>query len=141
MNWRGLLAASLAVCFIFPAVHASAMGTPEEQSEEIFSLGEVVVSGRLEGIEAAETVHEITAEEIKKSSARSLDEALVLLSDVNVHVGNEGVPRVDIRGFRTRHVLLLLDGIPMNSTFDQQFDPSLIPVENIAKIKVTAGAS
>lgn len=123
------------------AVPAKAMGSPEDQSEDIFSLGEVVVSGKLDGIEAAEMVHVITAEQIRKSSARTLDEALVLLSDVNVQVGNEGVPRVEIRGFRTRHVLLLLDGIPMNSSFDQQFDPSMIPVENIAKIKVTSGAS
>lgn len=123
------------------AHEAAAMGSPEDQGEDIFNLGEVVVSGRSDGVEAAETVHVITAEEIRKSSARTLDEALVLLSDVNVQVGNEGVPRIEIRGFRTRHVLLLLDGIPMNSSFDQQFDPSMIPVENIAKIKVTAGAS
>jgi len=117
------------------------MGTPEDQSEDIFSLGEVVVSGRSDAVEAAEVVHVITAEEIKRSSARTIDEALVLLSDVSVQVGNEGVPRVDIRGFKTRHVLLLLDGIPMNSSFDQQFDPSMIPVDNIAMIKVTSGAS
>jgi outer membrane cobalamin receptor len=119
----------------------AAAEAPDDHEEETFSLGEVVVTGRREGIEAAQTVHEVTAEEIKKSSARTLDEALILLSDVNVRVGAEGVPRVDIRGFRTRHVLLLLDGIPMNSAFDQQFDPSLIPVDNIARIKVTAGAS
>jgi vitamin B12 transporter len=141
MNRRVLLAAVLAILSVFSAAQVSAMGTPEDQGEDIFSLGEVVVSGRADGIEAAETVHEITAEEIRKSSARTLDEALNLLSDVNIQVGNEAVPRVDIRGFRTRHVLFLLDGIPMNSAFDQQFDPSLIPVENIAKIKVTAGAS
>lgn len=124
-----------------PATRAEALGSPEDQGEDIFTLGEVVVTAPLGGIEAAETVHEITAEELKKSNARTLDEALVLLSDVNIRVGGEGVPRVDIRGFRTRHVLLLVDGIPMNSTFDQQFDPSTIPVQNIAKIKVTAGAS
>jgi len=123
------------------AVTASAMGGPEDQGEDIFSLGEVVVSGRMDGIEAAETVHVISSEEIRKSSARTIDEALTLLSDVNVQVGNEGIPRVDIRGFKTRHVLLLLDGIPMNSSFDQQFNPASIPVENIAQIKVTAGAS
>jgi outer membrane cobalamin receptor len=117
------------------------MGTPEDQGEDIFSLGEVVVSGKLDAVEAAETVHVITAEDIKKSNARTLDEALVLLSDVNIQFGNDGVPRVDIRGFRTRHVLLLLDGIPMNSSFDQQFNPSSIPVDNIAQIKVTVGAS
>jgi vitamin B12 transporter len=141
MKWKWLLAMDLLLYFLFTAVQVSAMGTPEDQSEDVFSLGEVVVSGRQEGIEAAETVHEITAEELKKSNARTLDEALNMLSDVNVQVGNEGVPRIDIRGFRTRQVLLLLDGIPMNSAFDQQFDPSTIPVENISKIKVTAGAS
>jgi vitamin B12 transporter len=142
MNWKSMLfSAVLAVTCMLPAAGVHAIGTPEEQSEDIFSLGEVVVSGRVDGIEAGETVHVITAADISKSSARTLDEALVLLSDVNIQVGNEGVPRVNVRGFRTRHVLLLLDGIPMNSTFDQQFDPSLIPVENIAKIKVTAGAS
>ncbi|MEA5112546.1 MAG: TonB-dependent receptor [Geobacteraceae bacterium] len=131
----------LSAAFLFSGAHAWAFGSPEDQGEDIFTLGEVVVSAPLSGIESAETVHEITAEDLKKSNARTLDEALVLLSDVNVRVGNEGVPRIDIRGFRTRHVLLLVDGIPMNSAFDQQFDPSTIPVENIAKIKVTAGAS
>ena len=37
--------------------------------------------------------------------------------------------------------ILLLDGVPFNSAFDQQFDPTLIPVENIARIKVTKGPS
>jgi len=141
MKRSALFGIGLIMLTTLPALRAWAIGSPEDQSEDIFSLGEVVVSGKLDGIEAAETLHVITAEEIRKSSARTLDEALVLLSDVNIHVGNEGVPRVEIRGFRTRHVLLLLDGIPMNSSFDQQFDPSTIPVENIAMIKVTAGAS
>ncbi len=141
MNYRWLPALSVILWFIVASVQVSAMGTPEDQSEDIFNLGEVVVSGKADGIEAAETVHVITSDDIKKSSARTLDEALVLLSDVNVQVGNDAVPRIEIRGFKTRHVLLLLDGIPMNSSFDQQFDPTMIPVENIAKIKVTAGAS
>lgn len=138
---RAVSVAALVTLATFYSPSTWAMGGPEDQGEDIFSLGEVVVSGRPDGIEAAETVHVITAEDIKKSNARTLDEALVLLSDVNIQVGNEGVPRVEIRGFKTRHVLLLLDGIPMNSSFDQQFNPSAIPVENIAKIKVTVGAS
>lgn len=141
MNWSRFLAASVVACSALAPARPLAIGTPDDQGEDIFSLGEVVVTGQMDGIEAGQTVHEISAEQIKKSSARTLDEALEALSDVNVRVGNEGVPRVDIRGFRTRHVLLLLDGIPMNSTFDQQFDPSLIPVDQIARIKVTAGAS
>jgi outer membrane cobalamin receptor len=131
-----LLSAARVAAAAAPSDHRADAAAPNE-------IEEIVVTGGREVTrpESAQTVHEITAEEIKKSSARTLDEALVLLSDVNVRMGAEGVPRVDIRGFRTRHVLLLLDGIPMNSAFDQQFDPSSIPVDNIAKIKVTAGAS
>jgi outer membrane receptor protein involved in Fe transport len=33
-------------------------------------------------------------------------------------------------------VILLLDGVPLNSTYDGQFDPSFIPLENVARIKV-----
>jgi vitamin B12 transporter len=141
MKRSAVLGIVLFILTILSALRASAMGSPEDRSADIFSLGDVVVSGKLDGVEAAETVHLITSEEIRKSSAQTLDQALELLSDVNVQVGNEGVPRIQIRGFKTRHVLLLLDGVPMNASFDQQFNPSAIPVENIAMIKVTAGAS
>jgi vitamin B12 transporter len=36
---------------------------------------------------------------------------------------------------------LLPDGIPFNSTFDGQFDPAIVPVKNIAKIKVSYGSN
>lgn len=112
-----------------------------DSEPDVYSLGEVVISAKKGGVEATETVREVTAEDIKSKGARTLDEALNLLPGVNVRNGGEGVPRIDIRGFRTRHVILLLDGIPLNSAFDQQFDPSVIPVENIARIKMTAGPS
>jgi outer membrane cobalamin receptor len=113
----------------------------------VYALGEVVVSGKREegvfgkseGVEATETVYTVTSKEIRDRGARTLDQAIALVPGVNVRVGGEGVPRIDIRGFRTRHVLLLLDGIPVNSAFDQQFDPTLVPTENIAEIKLTAG--
>lgn len=105
------------------------------------TLGEIVVSGQGEGVQASETVHTVTAEDIRSRGATTLDQAIILLPGVNVRTGGEGVPRIDIRGFRTRHIVLLLDGIPMNSAFDQQFDPTVIPTENIAEIKLTTGAS
>ncbi|MDD2734035.1 MAG: TonB-dependent receptor [Desulfuromonadaceae bacterium] len=107
----------------------------------VYTLGEVVVSGQGDGVEVTETVHTVTAEDIRSSGARTLDQAIMLLPGVNIRTGGEGIPRIDIRGFRTRHVLLLLDGIPMNSALDQQFDPTIIPTENIAEIKLTSGAS
>jgi outer membrane cobalamin receptor len=109
------------------------------QQLPIYRLGEIVVSARLPVTEAAATLRVVTAEDIAAAGARTLDEALILLPGFDVRTGAAGVPRVNIRGFRSRHVLILLDGIPLNSTFDGQTDPSFIPVENIAVIKFTPG--
>lgn len=104
-----------------------------------YKLGEVVVKAQGDNVESVGTVREVTAEQIEAMGARTLDQALKMLPGLNIRAGAEGVPRVDLRGFRSRHVLLLLNGVPFNSTYDGQFDPSLIPTENIARIKVSYG--
>jgi vitamin B12 transporter len=104
-----------------------------------YALGEVVVSAKKPVSEKVGTVLRISAVDIENSGARNLSEVIDLLPGVYVRMGGSGTPRVDIRGFRTRHVILLLDGIPFNSTFDAQFDPTTIPVENIAEVKVITG--
>lgn len=137
-----VVSAGILTSLLLSSPRLFAMGSPEDQSSEIFNLGEVTVTAAsMSSIEAGETVHVITSEQLKNTNARTLDEALVLLSDVNIKIGAEGVPRIEIRGFKTRNILVLMDGVPLNTAFDQQFDPSTIPVESIAKIKVTSGAS
>ncbi|MBW1783179.1 MAG: TonB-dependent receptor [Deltaproteobacteria bacterium] len=129
-------------CFLYLGFPLAALPqTLENEKTGVYTLGEIVVSAQKEGVETAGTVREVTAEDIQNKDARNLAEALELLPGVEVRTGSEGTPRVDLRGFRSRHVLLLLDGIPLNSTFDGQFDPSIIPTENIAKIKVSYGTS
>jgi len=93
-------------------------------------------------VERTTNVTVISAKQIEDAQARTLDEALRLAPGVYVRDGGgEGVPRIDIRGFRTRNITLLIDGIPFNSAFDGQFDPRMIPVNNIARIKITEGSS
>ncbi|WP_224984885.1 TonB-dependent receptor [Geomonas agri] len=137
---KGMWALALC-CALAPKARAGEAG----QASDRYALGEVVVSGNRAdggpGAEASQTLYTVDAGQIKASGARTLDQALQLLPGVNVRTGAEGVPRIDIRGFRTRHVLLLLDGVPMNSALDMQFDPTTIPTENIAEIKLTSGAS
>ncbi len=120
-------------------VTAFVLTVPAQDQSEVYRLGEVVVTAQTGGVEATQTVAKVTAEDIKSKNAATLEEAVALLPGVSIRSGGEGVPRIDIRGFKTRHVLLLLDGIPINSAFDQQFDPSIIPTENIAAIKMTTG--
>lgn len=107
-----------------------------------YKLGEVVVSAPKTGAESVSTVRVVTAQQIKDRGARTLADALELVPGIHVRTANDGTPRIDIRGFRTRNIKLLLNGIPINSALDGQFDPAEIPVENIAEIKVTtSGAS
>ncbi len=106
-----------------------------------YTLGEVVVSARNPAVEMSGTVRLVTAADIAACDAHTLDEALEAVPGVDVRVGGDGIPRIDVRGYRPRHLLLLLDGVPLNSTFDGQFDPTLIPAEDIAYIKVTLGPS
>ncbi|HOO39725.1 MAG TPA: TonB-dependent receptor [Deltaproteobacteria bacterium] len=140
MNWN-VNSLYLMVMGIFILV-AGTLTCQAAQQPEVFELGEVVVSATpLSGVEQVTVVREVDAEQIENSGAKTLNEAIALLPGVTIRTGNQGVPRIDIRGLRTRHVILLLDGIPLNSTYDNQFDPSIIPVENIARIKITEGPS
>jgi vitamin B12 transporter len=100
-------------------------------------LGEIVVSARRPVSEAAAPARIITASDIAISGARTLDEAILLVPGLDVRVGGAGVPRLNFRGFRSRHLLVLLDGVPLNTAADGQPDPAVIPVEQIAFIKVT----
>jgi len=104
-----------------------------------YELGEIVVSAESNETEKVATLYTLDATNLKDRGVRTLEDALVLVPGVYVRYGADGVPRIDIRGFRTRHVLFLLNGIPLNSTYDGQFDPRTVPVEIIEQIKVTTG--
>ncbi len=121
------------------------IGPHESTAEEtlsrdgVYTLGEVVVVGKKKEVTACGTNYLITAEAIQNTGAVNLADALELLPGLSIRVGGAGTPRIDIRGFKTRHVMLLLDGMPVNDTYDGQFDPTAFPVEHIAEIKVTTG--
>ena len=92
-------------------------------------------------IEQVGATRRVTRADIEARNARTLDEALRLLPGVYVRTGGDGTPRIDVRGFRSRHVLLLINGVQVNSTADGQFDPARISTEAIREIKVSYGSS
>src|SRR5688572_11954425 len=101
----------------------------------------VSVTEFTELVEDVGTIRRLTRADIEARSARTLDEALRLLPGVYVRTGGDGTPRIDVRGFRSRHVLLLINGVPANSTSDGQFDPARISAAGIREIKVSYGSS
>src|SRR5689334_13898437 len=120
-----LLAGTLAA---LPAAAAAAAQAPATFSVSVTEASELV--------EEVGTTRRIGREEIEARNARTLDEALRLLPGVYVRTGGDGTPRVDVRGFRSRHVLLLINGVPANSTSDGQFDPARFSTASIREIKV-----
>lgn len=100
----------------------------------------IVVHGeRGEASDMATTHWSISEDEIHNSGAQSLDQVLKDVPGLYIRVGGDGTPRVDIRGFKTRHVTLLVNGVPMSSADDGQFDPSVIPTSQIASVEVSVG--
>ncbi|EGB14620.1 TonB-dependent receptor [Pseudodesulfovibrio mercurii] len=116
-------------------------GDGKTQDKAEYTLGEVVVSDSSSVLEKSTTVTEITGEELKNAGALTLADAFKMVPGVTTRTAADGTCRIDIRGMRTRNIKLLLNGIPFQSVLDGQFDPDAIPVENIARIKITRGAS
>jgi outer membrane cobalamin receptor len=101
----------------------------------------VTVTEASELVEEVGTTRRLGRTEIEARNARTLDEALRLMPGIYVRTGGDGTPRIDVRGFRSRHVLLLINGVPANSTADGQFDPARISTDAIREIKVSYGSS
>jgi len=98
---------------------------------------DVYVTSERDVVSSITTTREVTREDMRQEGARNLDEALVHEPSVIVRTGGEGSPRIDIRGLRTRQILTLIDGVPLYSTDDGAFDPSLIPTQIIERVEVT----
>jgi len=121
-------------------------GAPHHAGAVDAAAEEIVVFGQREPAPlavstAAGTRYGIRREDIERANARSLDEVLELLPGVNVRVGGDGTPRIDMRGLRTRQVKILVNGVPLNSVGDGSFDPTLIPTEYIEAVQVLPGAA
>lgn len=109
---------------------------------EVFSLGEVIVTGDHQVTNLATTVTEVTAEDFKQRGARTVAEALQQLPGAYVQRGTrKGDSYVSIRGFNDNDVKIMIDGVAVYEQYSRQIDLSQFPIDNVAKITVTKGAS
>ncbi len=95
--------------------------------------------------DVTQAVTVVTADEIKRSGAT--DVAAAIQNAVSVHIANYGTPgaveSVNLRGAYSSQVLVLLDGMRMNSARDGGFDLSFVPVsvDDIDRIEIVRGPS
>ncbi len=135
---RSLLAALC--CTAAPAAALAAAPAPTPTLAPV-----VVTATRTErpAAEVAPSVTVITAAEIKASGARKLEE--VLAGSLGLEVVSAGTPgsvaSARIRGSKPEQVLVLLDGVRLNSVQNGQFNLADLPVPlaSIERIEVLRG--
>ncbi|MBV7317611.1 TonB-dependent siderophore receptor [Shewanella sp. NIFS-20-20] len=126
---------SLAMGIINPAFAAHG------ERDRILAMDEVIVvkGSPAKANEISTTKWVIDADEIAASGAQTFDQVIANVPGVYVRVGGDSTPRVDIRGLKTRHITFLINGVPTSSAEDGQFDPSVIPTTQIARVEVSVG--
>lgn len=111
----------------------------EEQPE--FFLDEMVVTATRtmkELKEVPSSVSVVTAKDIAEKNVNSVTEAMQTLPGVFMSQVAQG--GIQIRGFESSNILVLLDGMPMNTTYNNGMEWEMLPVENIERIEVVRGA-
>jgi outer membrane cobalamin receptor len=128
------------------ALCAVMMSTGVQAQQADVRLDEVVVTATKTAKElrdVTQSVTVVTGEEIRQTGAT--DVATAIQNATSVQIGNYGTPgsveSVSIRGAYSSQVLVLLDGVRMNSARDGGFDLSFIPVsvEDIERIEIVRG--
>jgi len=104
----------------------------------VYYLGEVVVVGE-KSHKLPTAMSEITAGTIESRGAITAGEALAPIPGVWVSTGYKNSTEIKLRGFSSKHVLILVDGRPVNLPYYGDLDLSSLPVSNISKIKVIKG--
>jgi iron complex outermembrane recepter protein len=126
--------------------------TTDAQSEDVIETREVVVSStRLPDVPVdARTlpakVTVITAEDIQKSGAKTVQEAIQLATGIVMYdgVGNAFQQTIDLRGFNGQPVpstTVFVDGMRMNEPDFNSVNFDLIPYDTIDRIEIIPGAS
>lgn len=90
---------------------------------------------RLQDVPA--NVQVVTEKDIQKRNVQNTAQALAMVTGVSASQSVEGT--VNLRGYDSRNILVLVDGQPMNTAWNGDVDWNMIPVENIRKIEVVSG--
>lgn len=126
---------AIAVCSLLSCQFAIA-----SEGDDVFSLGEIVVSGQT-GVRDIAIHNTMTEEQIELVGAKTVADALDYIPGVHTAQSSKGDKFITIQGFEQDKILILLDGVPYYETNYGQLDLNQIPASIIAKIEVTKGAS
>ena len=90
-------------------------------------------------VKTPSSVSVVTAEDIEARRADTVADALQMLP--GVYKSQKANGGLQIRGFDSTNTLVLLNGVPMNNTFNNSVDWEAIPVHSIERIELVRGPS
>lgn len=107
-------------------------------------LDEVVVTGTRSERTVLETpvrTEVVTSEEIRKTHARDLREALLNVTGLQLkEIHGKSGYEVWLQGFDANQTLVLVDGMPLNATTGSSVDVSQLSILEIDRIEIVKGA-
>ena len=121
----------------------------QSQNEQVEKLDKIVVTAtkfNLKKENSGKVITKITQKQLKNNAGKTVIEILNSVAGINVRGVNANTtePRsINIRGGRSRQVLVLIDGVPVTdqSAINQEFDLRLLAVSQIESIEILKGAS
>jgi vitamin B12 transporter len=121
----------------------------QEKKEKIETLEEVVVIATKFSLKKENTgkvINTITQKQLQQNAGKSVVEILNTIAGIDVRGvnANPTEPRsINVRGGRSRQVLVLIDGVPVTdqSAINQEFDLRLVAVNQIESIEILKGGS
>jgi len=146
MKKQFLIVGVLACSFVSTNLFAQKI---EMQKEKVETLDEVVITAtkfELKKENTGKVIHKITQQELQQNAGKTVIDILNTIAGIDIRGVNTNPtePRsINIRGGRSRQVLVLIDGVPVTdqSAINQEFDLRLIALNQIESIEVLKGAS
>lgn len=109
----------------------------------VYSLDEVVVTATRtmkEIQEVPSSISVITAKDMEKKNIHTVRDAIGQMPGLYIDRKGDS-SEINLRGFDTKNILVLVDGVQMNSTYNSSVNLNDIPVDNIERVEVLRGAA
>jgi vitamin B12 transporter len=131
------------VVFFFFLISATVFAQEDFDWDDLPDFGEDSGVTLVETPETTQQMIVIEREEIERRNARDLAALLEETLDMSVtrYGGYGNQTELNMRGFDTERIAILVDGIPANSPRSGEFDVSQVDMNNVERIEVIYGGS
>ncbi len=108
---------------------------------DVFNLGVVEVSAA--AINKVGSVARVGSEEMRRESINDVVEAAKFIPGVHIHAsgGSRNENMITVRGFKSTHVPVYVDGVPVYFPYDGNIDLSRFLASSYSQIDISKGAS